>query len=803
MALSIDQVYRDWNTPSVPSSGDWEPKKPEIRALLKQIQNSGGLSVTRNTFAALSGVTPPTESYMGIVLDDPDATKNGYYSRVAAAWVWERGFPDTVAQVVLSGSGTVQTGAVGAGVNPASTEIFFAKVVTPNTSALTLSISGGAARSVVNLAGNPLTAGEWTGMVMFYLNDTNQYQLLIDAGAAAAAAQSAADAASAQAAAEAARDAAEGAAETVVVARYNSKAGVEVATVDLAVKSIELTGYYAGGDGGRSLYRRVAVQPSHAGKIRSTDRFMPDGSTNAGNGGWWEISEGGMVNLRQFGCKCDGTTDDSAAFQACVDYAFPRGIGVIIPSGSTRITTKISSTYPVYLVGERVSQFEWPASTYYRYGSVIVSEVPSTYALDFGAAPGSYAPGTTMRDFKIIAEGAALSSPGSGIRLSRGGWDGQIDDVVIQDFPLYGLTFDYMQDMKISGLSIIKCGTKGVAASLFITGAGGGGSSNILVFDRLHIEDTEFMMYLDTNTNNVVFNGAHFECGEYPPEPWLPEGHYTEFPTIDVINGLSIDFNDCVFGLNSVEWASIETGVPEANIDYGVKVGGVGIRFNRCGFFERGSDRSQRPLYIDGTFCEVNSCEFRNINTDKNSIVLSGVKIKDSYFQYSDSGTATFAGIFVSNCDIEGNTFYADNAAGPTKTVGYIIENGETPSKLGDNAFNVSKFFRNHTPNMIAKGSPSKVFVNADGVTAIDLLKYPVAPIFVYTTTVSVASAVGAVFGQEVIFINKGAGTVTLASGSTGVGFLRGSVSGAIGPTYTLTLREFGAGYLHETARSF
>lgn len=619
---------------------------------------------------------------------------------------------------------------------------------------------------------------------------------------AASAAQSAAFADQRADQAEAARDAAEGAAETVVVARFNSKAGVEVATVSGAVKTIELTGYYQGGDGGGALYRRVVAEPSHAGKIRSTDRFMPDGSTNAGNGGWWEISEGGMVNLRQFGCKCDGATDDSAAFQACVDFAFPLGIGVVIPSGSTRITSTVSSPHPPHLVGERISQFEWPASTYYRYGSVIVSEVgDGGFALDFGAPEGVYAPGHTLKDFKVIAEGAALTN-GSGVRLNRGGWDGQIDDLVIQDFAYYGMVFNYMQDMRIDGLTIIKCGTKQVAASLFLTGPVGA-PCNILVFNRLHIEDTEFMMYLGTNTNNVVFNGAHFECGEYPPEPWLPEGHYTQFPTIEVVAGLSIDFNDCIFGLNSVEWASIETGVPEANIDYGVKVGGVGVRFNRCGFFERGSDRSQRPLYIDGTFCEVNSCEFRNINTDKNSIVLSGVKIRDNYFQYLDSGTATLAGIYVSNCDIEGNTFYANNAAGLTKTVGYIIENGETPSKIGDNAFNVSKFFRNHTANMIAKGSAAKVFVNADGITAIDLLKYPIAPIFIYSTTVSVASAVGAISGQEVLFINKGAGTVTLASGSTGVGFLRGSVSGAIPPTYTLTLREFGSGYLHETARSF
>src|SRR5690606_20855544 len=95
-----------------------------------------------------------------------------------------------------------------AGVSPAGIEVFFAKVAVPNTGALTLSINGGAVRQVVNLAGNPLSAGEWTGMVMFYLNEDGQYQLLIDAGAAASAAQSASEAYADRLRAEAAAEAA-------------------------------------------------------------------------------------------------------------------------------------------------------------------------------------------------------------------------------------------------------------------------------------------------------------------------------------------------------------------------------------------------------------------------------------------------------------------------------------------------------------------------------------------------------------------------------------------------------------------
>lgn len=195
MSQTIDDVFGDYNTAGVPASGDKKPSKPAIRALLKQIQNSGGLAITRNTYTALAAVTPPTEFYMGVVLDDSDVTKNGYYSRVSAAWVRERGFPDTFARLTLSGSGTAQTATVSAGVNPADIEVFFARVITPNTGPMTLSVAGATSRAVVNIAGNALSAGEWTGGVMFFLNDSNQYQLINDAGAALSAATSASGAA--------------------------------------------------------------------------------------------------------------------------------------------------------------------------------------------------------------------------------------------------------------------------------------------------------------------------------------------------------------------------------------------------------------------------------------------------------------------------------------------------------------------------------------------------------------------------------------------------------------------------------
>lgn len=293
MASSIDVVYRDWNTPSVPSSGDWEPKKPEIRALLKQIQNSGGQSVTRNTFAALSGVTPPTENYMGIVLDDADPTKNGYYSRVAAAWVWERGFPDTFARLDQTGGTNTVTAVSTAGINPASVEVYHIQPSASNSSNVTLSIDGAAPKPVRSVNGDELAPGEWTaGRKIMLVEEATEYRLLSDPdadGAAAAAAASATSASNSAASALTSAETAEfwaGQAEDIVgITGIASEAEAEDANETTASNVKILT----------VLRGLQAIRAS--------------------------LKQNGIVTPFQFGAVGDGVADDRAACQTAIDEA--------------------------------------------------------------------------------------------------------------------------------------------------------------------------------------------------------------------------------------------------------------------------------------------------------------------------------------------------------------------------------------------------------------------------------------------------------------------------------------------------
>lgn len=179
MSQTIDQVYRDYRTDKVPASGEHEPDKREIRALLKMIQNSGGQAVTRSTLSALDSVTPPNEDYMGVVLTGAEA---GYYYRSGGAWVKGRGFPDSFARLTgVSGTNSI-TASVEAGVTPGEVQMF---VLTPsgtNTEPMFINIAGQGTLPLRDFDGEELEAGfvQAGKPVLLYDNGDDTYRLLVD-----------------------------------------------------------------------------------------------------------------------------------------------------------------------------------------------------------------------------------------------------------------------------------------------------------------------------------------------------------------------------------------------------------------------------------------------------------------------------------------------------------------------------------------------------------------------------------------------------------------------------------------------
>lgn len=51
---------------------------------------------------------------------------------------------------------------------------------------------------------------------------------------------------------------------------------------------------------GGAFYKRVASEPSHEAKLHTTDRYLPNGSTDASNGGWW-VLDGDHIDVNMLG----------------------------------------------------------------------------------------------------------------------------------------------------------------------------------------------------------------------------------------------------------------------------------------------------------------------------------------------------------------------------------------------------------------------------------------------------------------------------------------------------------------------
>lgn len=74
-------------------------------------------------------------------------------------------------------------------------------------------------------------------------------------------------------------------------------AGAQAATFPASDKALTVT------DRARSVWRRAAARPAHAARLRSADRFMPHGSSDAVNGGWWELDpDVQIVTPAMFSC---------------------------------------------------------------------------------------------------------------------------------------------------------------------------------------------------------------------------------------------------------------------------------------------------------------------------------------------------------------------------------------------------------------------------------------------------------------------------------------------------------------------
>jgi hypothetical protein len=191
-APTPNEVYRDFETPG--STIEHEPRKPDIRALLNQMQGqidsaSGTAQVFYTTKAALDADLAHAAGTMAMVFGDPVATNNGYYQKSGAsgagAWTRVKDLDDSVILLTPTGGTANAIVASAAPEWPAQPgrKLFKMTPTSGNSGATTVEITGVATYPVTTATGDPLVGGELTGGAPLLMSFETDHLAIMSSGA--------------------------------------------------------------------------------------------------------------------------------------------------------------------------------------------------------------------------------------------------------------------------------------------------------------------------------------------------------------------------------------------------------------------------------------------------------------------------------------------------------------------------------------------------------------------------------------------------------------------------------------------
>ncbi|MGO6719556.1 hypothetical protein ACC717_05815 [Rhizobium ruizarguesonis] len=223
MALSFVQIFRDYITNGVPSSGNHKPAKAEIRSwgawvesIISSFLSNGGLVYTSR--ALLFADLAHAANSSAWVIGDATTAYNGVYMKAGASgtgsWTRVADLPYSFVQLIDAGAGTPNAIQLTSTIPTSQSVLRVANVFEANAGNVTVSENGGSAKSLLTSSGSQIAAAGLTaGMMIVYVDDGAAFRLLSDqasaaiqaaAAASASAAAGSASAASASAAAAAA-----------------------------------------------------------------------------------------------------------------------------------------------------------------------------------------------------------------------------------------------------------------------------------------------------------------------------------------------------------------------------------------------------------------------------------------------------------------------------------------------------------------------------------------------------------------------------------------------------------------------
>lgn len=135
------------------------------------------------------------------------------------------------------------------------------------------------------------------------------------------------------------------------IAYYNSVAEMKASETAIVGRPCVTLGYYEPNDGGGGVY--IIRQKKESDVDDGGSIIVLDNENVA------ELIIDGAVNVKQFGAKGNGSTDDTIAIQNAITYSVSSYKSLYVPKGTYLITSSLRINGSIFINGEKPSNSPW------------------------------------------------------------------------------------------------------------------------------------------------------------------------------------------------------------------------------------------------------------------------------------------------------------------------------------------------------------------------------------------------------------------------------------------------------------